>query len=101
MTSGAGGSARIARVEWGVLEGTRPRPLGKNARLPEHGAAVLVPLCRVTTTDGARGIGPSWLSEDLAHQAVGLPVEDLFSPEAGTREAMSGVTATVRAWMTG
>jgi L-rhamnonate dehydratase len=82
-----GGGSRIARIEWGVLTGTRPHPLGKNARLPEHGASVRVPLCRITTTDGAQGIGPSRLSKDLAHQAVGLPVEVLFSPEAGTREA--------------
>jgi L-rhamnonate dehydratase len=87
----AGGSPRIARIEWGVLEGTRPRPLGKNARLPEHGATVRVPLCRITTTDGAQGIGPSRLSEDLAYQAVGLPVEALFSVRAGTGEAWMGL----------
>jgi L-rhamnonate dehydratase len=85
------GSSRIARIEWGVLEGIRPHPLGKNARLPEHGAAVRVPLCRITTTDGAQGIGPSRLSKDLAYQAVGLPVEALFSSEAGTREAWMGL----------
>jgi L-rhamnonate dehydratase len=87
----SGGSSRIARVEWGVLEGTRPRPLGKNARLPEHGAVVRVPLCRITTNDGAQGTGPSWLSEDLARQAVGQPVEVLFSLEAGTGEAWMGL----------
>jgi L-rhamnonate dehydratase len=87
----AGGSSRIARIEWGVLEGTRPHPLGKNARLPEHGATVRVPLCRITTTDGAQGIGPSRLSKDLAYQAVGLSVAALFSPEAGTQEAWMGL----------
>jgi L-rhamnonate dehydratase len=87
----AGGSSRIARIEWGVLEGTRPHPLGKNARLPEHGATVRVPLCRITTTDGAQGIGPSRLSKDLAYQAVGLPVAALFSPKAGTQEAWMGL----------
>lgn len=83
----AGGGPRVARIEWGELRGTRPHPLGKNARLPEHGPIVRVPVCRVTTTDGARGIGPSRLSRDLAYQAVGLPVEALFSPESGTRES--------------
>lgn len=84
-------TVRIVRIEWGVLTGTRPHPLGKNARLPEHGAAVRVPLSRITTTDGARGIGPCRLSEDLAYQAVGLPVESLFSVETGTRETWMGL----------
>lgn len=82
----AGSGPRIARIEWGTLTGTRPHPLGKNARLPEHGAAVRVPLCRITTTDGAQGIGPARRRADLARGAVGLPVEVLFTPEAGTRE---------------
>jgi L-rhamnonate dehydratase len=78
---------RIARVEWGVLEGTRPRPAGKNARLPEHGSTVRVPLCRLTTSDGARGIGLSRLDEGLARQALGLSASTLFSEERGTDPA--------------
>jgi L-rhamnonate dehydratase len=80
-------SSRIARIEWGVLEGRRPRPLGKNARLPAHGPTVVVPLCRVTTTEGAQGFGPSRLRQDLAYRALGLPVEELFSVDAGTQAA--------------
>ncbi len=51
--------ARIVRIEWAVLEGKRPLSLGKNARLPAHGAVVGVPLCRLTTDDGLVGLGPS------------------------------------------
>ena len=86
----AGGSSRMPRIGWGVLEGDTAPSARKNARLPEHGATARAPLCRITT-DGAQGIGPSRLSKDLAYQAVGLPVEALFSPEAGTQEAWMGL----------
>jgi L-rhamnonate dehydratase len=81
----------IVRVEWGLLEGTRPRTLGKNARLRAHGSALRVPLCRITTSEGARGVGLSRIGEELAGQALGQPVSAMFSPEAGTSDAWSGL----------
>ena len=37
---------RIEKIEWGYLEGLRPRSAGCNARLGEHGAVVRVPILR-------------------------------------------------------
>ncbi len=77
---------RIVRIEFGALEGARPRFAGRNARLPEHGARVKVPLCRLTTSSGAQGIGLARLDEGHAGEALGLPISTLFSEELGTNE---------------
>jgi L-rhamnonate dehydratase len=74
---------RIIRLEWAVLEGRRPLALGRNARLPPHGAAVTVPLCRLTTEDGLVGVGLSRLDVEVAKEALGLPFHEMFS-ERGT-----------------
>jgi L-rhamnonate dehydratase len=76
--------ARIVRIEWAVVEGKRPISLGKNARLPAHGAVVSVPLCRLTTDDGLVGVGPSRVDIDVSYEALGLPVSRMFG-EDGTR----------------
>jgi L-rhamnonate dehydratase len=76
---------RIARVEWTVLEGTRPHSLGRNARLPAHGAAVSVPLARLTTSGGVVGVGPCRPGVDLAYEMLGLPVESVFG-DGGTEQ---------------
>jgi L-rhamnonate dehydratase len=75
--------ARIARIEWAVLEGKRPLSLGKNARLPAHGAVVRVPLCRLTTDDGLVGIGLSRVDIEVGYQALGSPISRMFG-EDGT-----------------
>jgi L-rhamnonate dehydratase len=80
------GGVRIARIERATLEGRRPRYLGKNARLSDHGAGLRVPICRITDSDGAVGIGLSRLDEDVAYGLIGTPVAEVFSPEAGTTE---------------
>jgi L-rhamnonate dehydratase len=77
---------RIVRVEWGILEGTRPRACGKNARLDAHGSVVRVPMCRVTTSDGCQGTGVSRLDHEVAASAIGLPVSEMFSVERGTAD---------------
>jgi L-rhamnonate dehydratase len=77
---------RVVRLEWAVLEGRRPRSLGRNARLPAHGAAVRVPLCRLTTADGLSGLGPSRLDEELGYEVLGLPVCRMFGA-GGTNDA--------------
>ena len=74
---------RIIRLEWAVLEGRRPFALGRNARLPPHGVAVTVPLCRLTTEDGLVGVGLSRVDVDVAHEALGRPFHQMFS-ERGT-----------------
>ncbi len=78
---------RVTRIEFGALQGARPRSAGRNARLPEHGSKVRVPLCRLTTSSGAQGIGLSRLDEGRAGEALGLPIPTLFSEEFGANEA--------------
>ncbi len=76
---------RIFAVEWGTLEGRRPRHAGSNARLGAHGVAVHVPLARLITEDGAWGFGRCRASLEEARQIVGRQLDDLFSPTAGAK----------------
>jgi len=74
---------RIIAVEWGSLQGQRPRPAGHNARLFEHGSSIRVPLLRLTTEDGSQGFG--WCNADrqAASRLLGMRLNDVFAPEQG------------------
>ncbi len=74
-------NARIVRIEWGRLQGTRPRPAGSNARLGEHGLQVGVPIARLTTADGATGWGRASLSGEAARSLCGKTLGELFPAE--------------------
>jgi len=78
---------RIERIDLGILEGTRPRPAGKNARLDEHGSTVRLPIARVVTTDGSTGFGITRASREHLALLVGMSLDDAYDPE-------TGVTAT-------
>lgn len=67
----------IERIEYGVLEGQRPRPAGSNARLGPHGSAVRVPIVRLTTSDGASGFGISRLPRTAAERLLGTTVDSI------------------------
>jgi L-rhamnonate dehydratase len=75
---------RIARIERATLDGKRPRYAGKNARLGDHGPGVRVPVCRITDSDGATGVGLSRLQEADAYRLLGMPVAEVFTVERGT-----------------
>ena len=77
---------RIVRVEWAVLEATRPRAAGSNARLGPHGATVRVPLARLTTNDGSQGFGFCRASGEEATRLLGTPLAVLWSPASGVAE---------------
>lgn len=77
---------RIARIECAHLEGKRPRPCGKNARLGAHGSTVRVPLCRITTASGAHGIGLARVTPELAHAAIGRRISEIFDIDQGTAD---------------
>lgn len=79
--------ARIVRIEFGILEGERPRHAGKNARLGDHGLTVRVPLARLTTDDGAQGFGPFRGSRDDTAAFLGTPLVEAFAMESGTADA--------------
>jgi L-alanine-DL-glutamate epimerase-like enolase superfamily enzyme len=76
---------RIVAVEWAELEGRRPRPAGRNARLGEHGVTVRVPLARLTSEDGKQGFGVARADEEDARRLLGRPLDELFNPEVGSR----------------
>lgn len=76
----------INRIEFGVLEGVRPRPAGRNARLGEHGSTVRVPLARLTTEDGTTGFGSCRATREQLEPLIGSHFHDAFDPEHGPVE---------------
>lgn len=72
---------KITRIEWGFLQGTRPRHAGSNARLGAHGMNVQVPVARVTTSDGATGWGRASLNRESAQALCGLSLGELLAFE--------------------
>lgn len=74
---------RITSIEWGVLEGQRPRSAGCNARLPVHGPTMRDPIARITTEDGASGFGWSRITQAQAESLIGQRLNDLISIEGG------------------
>ena len=76
-------SGIIEVVESATLIGRRPRAAGNNARLGAHGIEVTVPLCRLTTSDGAAGFGVSQASRDDADKILGADIAELLTVESG------------------
>jgi L-rhamnonate dehydratase len=73
----------IDRVEWGELEGRRPRPAGCNARLGSHGDTILMPVVRLSTQDGLSGFGLGRMNPENANRLLGQPLDSLFSEHSG------------------
>ncbi len=73
----------VVKIERAVLEGTRPRHAGCNARLGDHGLTVRVPLVRITLDDGSSGFGVSRAPQDVAQTLVGKRLGELFDPALG------------------
>ena len=76
-------NSRIVSVEWGVLEGQRPRHAGCNARLGEHGLTVQTPLARLTTGEGHSGFGFCRADQQQAAALLGKPVSELITVAEG------------------
>ncbi|MDE2886996.1 MAG: hypothetical protein OXR72_02210 [Gemmatimonadota bacterium] len=74
----------IARVEKVVLHGRRPRTIGRNARIGDHGPAVADPVVRISTAGGAVGIGWSTLDRERADALLGVRPSDLFDLPGGS-----------------
>ena len=77
---------KIDRIELGRLTGERPRKAGCNSRLGEHGLYVRPPIARITTSDGAIGIGFASLSREKAETLIGLQLSEAFDAENGVSE---------------
>ncbi|MHB8647172.1 MAG: mandelate racemase/muconate lactonizing enzyme family protein [Thermomicrobiales bacterium] len=75
--------AHIVRIEYGVLEGRRPRHAGSNARIGDHGLTVHVRLARLTTDDGAQGFGVFRGTREDATAFLGTSLADAFHMERG------------------
>ncbi len=84
-------NTRVTRIEWGQLEGQRPRNAGCNARLGEHGSRIPLPLVRLTTADGATGFGASRIEKEQAECLLGASLSDLYDPEVGVLDTGRGV----------
>jgi L-rhamnonate dehydratase len=71
-------AAKIERIEWARFNARRPRPAGKNARLPDHGINVNVPVARLTA-GGVSGYGWCNVPQDRAKSLIGKTTGELFS----------------------
>lgn len=71
----------IQRIEMGILEGTRPRHAGSNARLGIHGQTVRLPIVRITTSDGASGFGRCGVTATALESLIGQDIETLVSTD--------------------
>ena len=75
---------KITRIEKCILRGTRPRTIGYNARIPTHGAKVTDPVVKISSENGAWGLGWSRIKETEAQELLGREIGELFQlPEGG------------------
>ncbi len=80
-------NVKIEKIECARLTGERPRKAGCNSRLGEHGLYVHPSIARITTSDGASGVGRSSISKEVAASMVGFQFSDAFDTENGVAEA--------------
>ncbi len=76
----------IVSVKRIVLQGKRPRVIGRNARLDVHGQYARDPIVMLETDSGLKGWGWSRASQQDAERLIGKRVGDLFNPEKGTAD---------------
>ena len=84
-------NATLARIEFGRLEGRRPRHAGKNARLGDHGDLINVPIARVTMSDGATGFGMVRAPRDQIAGLIGASLADDFTTESAMATEWRGL----------
>ena len=76
----------ITRVEATVLEGERPRELGRNSQKPIHGRVARDRVVRVHTDQGVIGWGWSTATADDAHVLAARKLHEVFDEVRGTAE---------------
>ncbi|MDA1143047.1 MAG: hypothetical protein O3B01_31185 [Planctomycetota bacterium] len=72
---------KITRIEKSQLHGSRPRAIGHNSRIGNHGSGMGDAVIRVQTEDGAVGLGWANIKEEEAQCLAGRSVEELFDLE--------------------
>ena len=81
-----GMDSTIISVKRIVLQGKRPRVIGRNARLDVHGQYARDPIVTLHTDSGLSGWGWSRASQQDAGRLLGKRISDLFNPETGTAD---------------
>ncbi len=76
-------NVKIARVDYGVLAGRRPRAAGANARLGAHGDMIRVPILRLTAADGSSGFGFCVAHHDRITALLGRRLDEVFDTATG------------------
>jgi len=77
----------ITKIDAATLRGTRPRTVGRNARLGVHGNQASDPIVRLHASTGAVGWGWCRAKQDHARKLVGRKLRDVFDPATGTKDA--------------
>jgi L-rhamnonate dehydratase len=80
------GKEKINRIEKITMRFKRPRNIGCNARIGNHGDWVSDPVIRVHSSSGAVGVGWSRVSLEQAQDLVGRTVGELFTLPDGSNE---------------
>ena len=76
----------ITGIANAVLQGTRSRVIGRNSHRPVQGQEVREPVVRLYTDAGVSGWGWSPAAAEDADRLVGKRLDEVFSPETGTRD---------------
>ena len=74
----------ITRIDAAVLEGTRPRTIGRNSHATVHGRVALDPVVRLHTDQGVAGWGWSLAAADEARALAGKRLHEVFDEVQGT-----------------
>lgn len=69
----------ITKIEYGPLEGRRPRSAGSNARLGTHGERVTPTITRITTDSGATGFGWARMRRKQACDYIEAPLAEMIA----------------------
>jgi L-alanine-DL-glutamate epimerase-like enolase superfamily enzyme len=75
---------RITRITGFRLISPRPKFVGKNARIGDHGPSTSEDILWLETDQGLDGLGIGHISPEAARKIVGLSLDQLFKPGVGS-----------------
>jgi L-alanine-DL-glutamate epimerase-like enolase superfamily enzyme len=76
----------ITRIDAVVLEGTRPRTIGRNSHVDVHGRVASAPVVRLHTDQGVTGWGWSQATAEDAEALAGKNLHEVFAAADGTAD---------------
>jgi hypothetical protein len=74
----------ITGIDRILIEGKRPRVVGRNSRLGVHGQMVREPVVRLHTDAGITGWGWSRAEPEQARMLLSKKLSEVFDPDQGT-----------------